>query len=529
MTNALVRDPRQVVADDAEVMVLSAMLNDAGAVRHARDVLVPRHFATKPNREIFAAALAVEGEVDPITVADELARRGVLDEAGGIDTLYRLATASPTAANVEYHAKIVLEHAERRRLAQIGTDFLRNVQSGQTPTHEIAANFMALLDTVGHGDRRQFPVVSVLEGDAPPPLAMLVRDLIIDGDINMWAGFGGSAKSALACVLAIGVVLGRPVFGSLSVQRSGPVLIVAPEDGQAAVRMMVDAIIAGLGLGKEDRTLLEKQLVMIPDECSVNLMVDTAKLAETARATGAVLVVFDPLRDLLGGAEILDNTVSNAALKAIRRDLCRGAGVAVLINTHNRKPDRTAGATATASRHEMLGAGGWADGSRLVFSVSKKGDDLTLACTKANRLRADTRHELRLTIDADPANKAHWRSCVIGDRNAGAASDSLTPGIGRALNENERSALTGIDDKHEPGKRFSWSGWRDGSGLNENTWKSIKTKLIDAGLAIASTTGKKTRSGDPEYAYGITADGRNAPASGWIRERLSGEGVTSGE
>ena len=57
-------------------------------------------------------AISQQGTVvDPLTLAEELNRRGELDAAGGKEYIGFLVDAVPTAANVEYHAKIVLEKA----------------------------------------------------------------------------------------------------------------------------------------------------------------------------------------------------------------------------------------------------------------------------------------------------------------------------------------------------------------------------------------------------------------------------------
>jgi len=157
------------------------------------------------------------------------------------------------------------------------------------------------------------------------------------------------------------------------------------------------------------------------------------------------------------------------------------------------------------------------NGARLVLGVTKKAgqNHVTLTGLKANRLRADIRHELTLDIEADPTNPARWLSCRITDANAGATSESLTPGIGRSLNANELTALSCLDDRHEPGKRLSWSRWRDESGLNPNTFKTIKDRLLTAQLVAAVPTGKKTRNNCPEYCYHITPAGIKAQNSGW--------------
>ena len=201
-----------------------------------------------------------------------------------------------------------------------------------------------------------FPVVRVLEGEAPEPPGVIVGDLLVDRDVNEWVGFGGAFKSVLALFAAVCVALGRPVFGTLEVRRPGAVLLVCPEDGQAAVRMMLDAIIEGMQLDDADRATLAERLVMVPDNALVNLLADTRRLMRTVQEHGAVLVLLDPLRNLLGGADENDNAVAGVCLDALRRDVCRDAGAGVLLNAHTRKPGKDAGPDTAATVHEMRGA-----------------------------------------------------------------------------------------------------------------------------------------------------------------------------
>jgi len=358
------------------------------------------------------------------------------------------------------------------------------------------------------------PVVRILEGDAPTPPGMLVDDLVLDGDINLLAGGGGAFKSVVVLLIAICVALGRPVWDSLTVHRSGRVLLVCPEDGEAIVRMVLDAIIAGLNLDASDRATLRDRLVMVCDTKLVNLTTDTGLLRRTALEYEAVLVVLDPLRNLLVGADESDNSVASVCVDALRRDVCRLAGAAVLINAHIRKPSRDNGPDTTATVFDLRGASAWANGARLVFGASAQGNRVTLRGLKANRLKADLRHELLVEIEVDPDDKARWRSCTVADANAGARSEGYTPGIGRALNSNERSALGALDDTFEPGRLFSHSGWLTASGIaSEGTFRHTKDRLIRAGLACAVPTGKRSPVGGAGYSYSLTDEGRSILAS----------------
>ena len=66
-------------------------------------------FYREAHRVIFevVAQLANKGEpVDIITVSEELKQRNMLDKVGGAAYLTNLANSVPTAANIEYYARI---------------------------------------------------------------------------------------------------------------------------------------------------------------------------------------------------------------------------------------------------------------------------------------------------------------------------------------------------------------------------------------------------------------------------------------
>jgi replicative DNA helicase len=111
------RVPPQAV--DIEEHVLGAMLLEKEAISKAVEVLDEEVFHAEKNRKIFQAIIALFERSEPadvITVAEELRRRGALEAAGGEAYLVELTMKVTSAANVEYHARIVLEKALMRRL-----------------------------------------------------------------------------------------------------------------------------------------------------------------------------------------------------------------------------------------------------------------------------------------------------------------------------------------------------------------------------------------------------------------------------
>lgn len=104
---------------DAEQSVLGAILIDNEALYKALETLKPDDFYRPAHREIFECmtALSERAEIiDLLTLKSELERRGKLEEVGGPPYIAALVDIVPTAANVEFHARIVHEKAIARRL-----------------------------------------------------------------------------------------------------------------------------------------------------------------------------------------------------------------------------------------------------------------------------------------------------------------------------------------------------------------------------------------------------------------------------
>lgn len=110
---------------DAEQSVLGAMLESKEAVTGVFEVLEPEDFYKPAHTEIFDAIIALfnRGQApDAITVADELTRRGTLEQIGGKPYILGLIDAYPTASAATRYAHIVEEHARLRRLVGAGNE-----------------------------------------------------------------------------------------------------------------------------------------------------------------------------------------------------------------------------------------------------------------------------------------------------------------------------------------------------------------------------------------------------------------------
>ena len=120
--------------------MLSAMLIDQDAVLRAIEFVDDTMFYAERHRRIFRAMVTIAergGVVDPLTLSDELGRRGELEASGGKDYVGFLVDVVPTAANIEYHAQIVREKAILRRLIEVSTSVVAEAFEGRTTAREL--------------------------------------------------------------------------------------------------------------------------------------------------------------------------------------------------------------------------------------------------------------------------------------------------------------------------------------------------------------------------------------------------------
>jgi replicative DNA helicase len=104
---------------DAERAVLGALLLDRDGFRKIGDLLRDAAFYSDAHKIIFRAMRNLHEQgtpLDMISVNEELRRMGKLTEIGGALALSNISMATPTAANIEHHARLVWEKGKRREL-----------------------------------------------------------------------------------------------------------------------------------------------------------------------------------------------------------------------------------------------------------------------------------------------------------------------------------------------------------------------------------------------------------------------------
>ena len=107
----------------AEEAVLGSVLKRGLSIADVLPFLKPHHFYEVRHRHIYAAMAALferAAAIDYHTIAEELEHQGTYEQSGGLVYLSELNLSTPSAAHIEHYARIVLEHAVRRRYIAAG-------------------------------------------------------------------------------------------------------------------------------------------------------------------------------------------------------------------------------------------------------------------------------------------------------------------------------------------------------------------------------------------------------------------------
>src|SRR5262245_59340314 len=114
---------------DLEEAILGALMLEKDALTSVIDILHPDSFYKDTHKTIFQAIRRLFEKSEPIdilTVTNELRKSGELDIVGGPFAITPLTNRVASAANIEYHARIVLQKHIQRELIRISSETIRD-------------------------------------------------------------------------------------------------------------------------------------------------------------------------------------------------------------------------------------------------------------------------------------------------------------------------------------------------------------------------------------------------------------------
>lgn len=211
--------PYNIMAEEA---VLGSLLLDSQAITDVATFLQPQDFYREHHAWVYEAALALMDRreaIDNVTLADELRRRGKLDEVGDMSFLAGLTNTVPTSQHIVHYARIVERCAIRRRLLKAAEDIAMLTYEEELETGALLDKAEETIRSVsrvnsGDGFHTSAEIIDAMQaemwsddtGITPLPTGLAELDAILGGlmpkELTVVAGRTGMGKTSFLDTLA---------------------------------------------------------------------------------------------------------------------------------------------------------------------------------------------------------------------------------------------------------------------------------------------------------------------------------------
>lgn len=155
---------------EAEAAVLGSMMIDHECFGRIIEIIEPQAFYKTAHQKIFAAAVQLyerNQPIDLITLSENLKKSNQLEEIGGAYYLTELAESVPSSANVEFHARIVLEKYLLRSLITESSAIAKSCYNAEEDVYDIIDKAEQKIFSLSDNQLRQtFQHISPIMHDA---------------------------------------------------------------------------------------------------------------------------------------------------------------------------------------------------------------------------------------------------------------------------------------------------------------------------------------------------------------------------
>lgn len=141
---------------EAEEAVIASLMVDEDAIYKIQGIVRPEDFFREQNRWIYESCLALwdrTESINQVTVAHELTRRNLLDDAGGPAFLSKVVTELPTPIGVEHYARIVQRDSIYRSLIGATRQIAEMAYEGGPKLDTVLARAEELIMSLRSGDK----------------------------------------------------------------------------------------------------------------------------------------------------------------------------------------------------------------------------------------------------------------------------------------------------------------------------------------------------------------------------------------
>jgi replicative DNA helicase len=344
---------------EAERSVLGAILVHNDAFNLAAQVIDSQDFYRDAHRRIFDRMVALNERhdaIDFVTLKEELARNGELDEVGGPAYVASLADGVPRATNVEYYARIVKEKATLRNLIYAASKIVSNAYEGDQESDlildeaesaifavaddRLKAGFVAMRDLV----KDSFPKIEKLFEQKRLITGVPTGFVDLDemtrglqgGDLVIVAARPSMGKTSLVLNIAQYVAaLGDQVCGFFSLEMSKESLFLRLLTSEAQIdghRLMSGAI-GGNDYHRISHALekLNAMKLFIDDTANIGVLEMRAKSRRLQAEHGLNLLVVDYIQLMSGRGRFENRTLELASISRSLKGLAKELNVPIVV------------------------------------------------------------------------------------------------------------------------------------------------------------------------------------------------------
>lgn len=162
-----------------EEAVLGALMLDKDSIAIVIDILRAESFYSDAHKAIYKAILRLferSQPVDLLTVTEELKKGGELEIAGGPYYLVGLTNRVASAANIEYHARLIAQKHIQRELIRVSTKVIRDAYDDTTDVFQLLDDAeQGLFDITQQNLSRSYESMGTLAGKALKALEELSK------------------------------------------------------------------------------------------------------------------------------------------------------------------------------------------------------------------------------------------------------------------------------------------------------------------------------------------------------------------
>ncbi|MFN4286523.1 MAG: replicative DNA helicase [Lacibacter sp.] len=336
---------------ELEEAVLGAIMLEKGAFDNVSEILRPECFYVDAHQRIFKAMQDLttkSAPIDLLTVVEELRSKGELEQVGGAYYVTRLTNAVVSTANIEAHARIILQKFLQRELIRMSGEIISEAYEESTDVFDLLDHAESkLFDITNNYLRKNFEdfktvLVNTInrieelrnknEDVTGVPSGFASLDRVTYGwqptDLIILAARPSVGKTAFALNLARSAAL-HPV-------KPTPVAFFSLEMSAAQLAQRILAAESEIMLEKIARGKLEEHEVQqlyrkgidrlskaplfIDDSAALNIFELRAKARRLVSKHGVGLIIIDYLQ-LMSGSSENRNTNREQEISSISRNL----------------------------------------------------------------------------------------------------------------------------------------------------------------------------------------------------------------